>query len=76
MYVMNHYAACRNEQLFERADEFLPERWDRSVNGHTKKPFASLPFGFGTRACLGKPIITQFHAQMYSSVCQTVNVFC
>ncbi|KAK2171156.1 hypothetical protein NP493_1092g00050 [Ridgeia piscesae] len=56
MYVMNHYAACRNEQLFEKADEFIPERWDRSVHRHTKKPFASLPFGFGTRACLGKRI--------------------
>jgi len=74
MYVMNHYAACRNEQLFEKADEFIPERWDRSVHRHTKKPFASLPFGFGTRACLGKLMVTWFPVQIHSSVRQEANV--
>lgn len=38
-----------------RADEFLPERWfkdhDASLDVH---PFASLPYGYGARMCLGR----------------------
>ena len=56
MCVMNNYAACRSEAYFERANEFLPERWLREENNGTLKhhPFASLPFGYGTRSCIGK----------------------
>ena len=54
--VMNTYATCRSEKYFERANEFLPERWLRDENptGFKHHPFASLPFGYGTRSCIGK----------------------
>lgn len=58
MCVMNNYAACRSSEYFERANEFLPERWLRTERsgGPKHHPFASLPFGYGTRSCIGKRI--------------------
>jgi cytochrome P450 len=55
MFVLNHYAACRNEEIFEQPNEFMPERWDRE-EGHKIHAFASLPFGYGIRSCVGRRI--------------------
>ena len=41
---------CQSEKYFKNAPEFIPERW-LTDQIH---PFASLPFGFGTRNCLGR----------------------
>lgn len=41
------------EENFPEPDKYLPDRWSRD----SKDPpnvFASLPFGFGTRMCVGK----------------------
>ena len=49
------YVMGRNPELFEDPLEYKPERWLRD-DAH-KSPyhaFAFLPFGFGTRMCLGK----------------------
>ena len=51
------YVMGRNPKLFEDPLEYKPERWLRD-DSH-KSPyhaFALLPFGFGTRMCLGKYI--------------------
>ena len=46
------YTACRDPNVFDDPEEFRPERWlDKSKKYH---PFASLPFGHGTRMCVGK----------------------
>lgn len=53
--IFQHYVISNQEQYFKGSTEFLPERWlksDRSTSEH--HPFASLPFGFGKRMCLGK----------------------
>lgn len=45
------------EKHFPKAKEYIPERWlnDQSSTypgaGHK---FASLPFGFGSRSCIGR----------------------
>lgn len=60
--IFQHYAISNLEKYFPRSDEFLPERWLKSCpfdhqsvdierNHH---PFASLPFGYGRRMCLGR----------------------
>ena len=49
------YVMGRNPELFDDPLEYKPERWLRD-DSH-KSPyhaFATLPFGFGTRMCLGK----------------------
>ncbi|XP_003748577.1 ecdysone 20-monooxygenase [Galendromus occidentalis] len=47
----NSLIACRNEETFHRASEFIPERW---LDGRPQFPFALLPFGFGARMCPGR----------------------
>ena len=55
------YSMSRDESIFPDPDEFKPERWVREKE-HTskfndaKEVFSALPFGFGTRMCLGRRI--------------------
>ena len=49
----NSYLSGRSEELFKFPLEFKPERWLNEDVGKIH-PFASLPFGVGTRMCLGE----------------------
>ena len=49
----------RDEKLFEDAEAFRPERWLRkkdTIPVDTAEAFSSIPFGFGTRMCIGRRI--------------------
>jgi len=62
--IFPHYVLSNIPEYFPRPSEFLPERWlKKSADAapeecpiHQDKihPFASLPFSFGRRTCLGK----------------------
>ncbi|XP_074037564.1 cytochrome P450 301B1 [Leptinotarsa decemlineata] len=53
--IFQHYVISNLEQYFPRSKEFLPERWLKSCPfSKEQHPFASLPFGFGKRMCLGR----------------------
>lgn len=48
------YSLHRNEQYWDRPEEFLPERFDpRIPNQKPIDPYAYIPFSAGRRACLG-----------------------
>lgn len=47
-------ATCRLEEYFKEADKFRPERWIDPIEKTTIHPFSLLPFGWGTRMCMGK----------------------
>ena len=52
-----YYAMGRNEKLFDDPNCFKPERWLRNERNRMQDipdPFASLPFGFGKRMCIGR----------------------
>lgn len=51
--VFQHYVTGNEEKYFPDARHFLPERWLKS-NKCPFHPFASLPFGYGRRMCLGR----------------------
>ena len=49
----------RDEKLFEDAEVFRPERWLRkkdAIPTHIAEAFSSIPFGYGTRMCIGRRI--------------------
>ncbi|KAM5182343.1 25-hydroxyvitamin D-1 alpha hydroxylase, mitochondrial [Mantella aurantiaca] len=48
------YATSRDEKYFSDPNEFKPERWLMKDECH--HPYASIPFGFGKRSCIGKRI--------------------
>ncbi|KAK4317345.1 hypothetical protein Pmani_011567 [Petrolisthes manimaculis] len=52
-------ATVMDESVFPRAKEFLPERWLRHRPLGPIHPYASLPFGAGTRMCIGRRIAEQ-----------------
>ncbi|XP_014208635.1 probable cytochrome P450 49a1 [Copidosoma floridanum] len=55
--VFQHYVISNTERYFPRSSEFLPERWIGSGTLEAPAPrhaFASLPFGYGRRMCLGR----------------------
>ncbi|KAL9965305.1 hypothetical protein ACROYT_G029084 [Oculina patagonica] len=53
--VYSNYLSGRLEELFKFPLEFKPERWLNDDLGKIH-PFASLPFGVGTRMCIGRRI--------------------
>ncbi|XP_073817042.1 cytochrome P450 CYP12A2-like [Musca autumnalis] len=67
--VMVYLTLLNNDEYFPKASEFLPERWLRlpDVGGEvenkcppslkSKNPFIYLPFGFGSRSCVGRRIV-------------------
>lgn len=52
--IFQHYVMGNSEENFTDASEFRPERWMRRTPAQTHHAFASLPFGFGKRMCLGR----------------------
>ena len=67
LVLLSLYSSGRNEKYFSNPSAFNPERWDRILAKHdsnlVKDPFASLPFGHGKRACIGRRLA---EAQMYT----------
>ncbi|EEB11516.1 cytochrome P450, putative [Pediculus humanus corporis] len=61
--IFPHYVVGNLPEYFPKPQEFIPERWLKSSSGkfgekcpHENKihRFASLPFGYGRRTCLGR----------------------
>ena len=50
---------CRDPSVFPNPEVFLPERWKRGSDIRVKNAFALLPFGFGTRSCIGQRFAEQ-----------------
>lgn len=55
VFYLWNFAHRKQEKLFYDSEAFKPERWLRN-NENPVHDFASLPFGFGPRACTGKRI--------------------
>ncbi|XP_072049592.1 1,25-dihydroxyvitamin D(3) 24-hydroxylase, mitochondrial-like [Amphiura filiformis] len=66
----NFYTASRDPKLFDNPNEFKPERWLQNEKKY--HPFASLPFGHGTRMCVGRRLAQQ---EMYLVLSELVRNF-
>lgn len=55
-HILSHY----DDNVFPESEKFIPERWLKACehsgfpSAKTAHPFAYLPFGFGSRTCIGK----------------------
>lgn len=61
---MSMYTSSRNENYFIAPNEFRPDRWNRQPNNKYSgviEPFATIPYGFGARSCIGQKMA---HSQM------------
>lgn len=57
MIRMPLYVMGRDPELFDDPQQYRPERWLRDETHKSGyHAFASLPFGFGTRMCIGKRV--------------------
>ncbi|XP_078676342.1 cholesterol side-chain cleavage enzyme, mitochondrial-like [Branchiostoma floridae x Branchiostoma belcheri] len=55
--LMSLYDMARDPRLFKDPEEYRPERWLRgSEDRADTHPYAFLPFGFGTRSCVGRRV--------------------
>ncbi|XP_042881581.1 probable cytochrome P450 301a1, mitochondrial [Penaeus japonicus] len=61
-----------DEEVFPRAKEFIPDRWSRDRPLGPIHPYASLPFGAGTRMCIGRRIAEQ---EMYTFLARVMQRF-
>ncbi|XP_034243992.1 probable cytochrome P450 49a1 isoform X3 [Thrips palmi] len=53
--IFQHYVASNQERYFPAAGSFRPSRWLREESPQCPvHPFASLPFGYGRRMCIGR----------------------
>jgi len=71
MVVYNNYLSGRSKELFKCHLEYKPERWLSEELGKIH-PFSSLPFGVGSRMCIGRRIA---EAEMYLLAAKLVQRF-
>ncbi|XP_063610463.1 probable cytochrome P450 49a1 [Penaeus indicus] len=57
--LMLNYEDTQKDTAFPRPHEFLPERWLRGNDLAASHAFALLPFGAGTRMCVGRRLAEQ-----------------
>ncbi|CAH1779130.1 unnamed protein product [Owenia fusiformis] len=70
--LLNHMGCCRDEKVFKNADQFIPERWYRKEGRADHHAFASVPFSYGVRSCVGRRIA---ELELYLALCRISNEF-
>lgn len=65
-------AACRREENFWRAREFIPERWVKPTPPHA--PSLVAPFGRGRRMCPGKRFVDLELHLLLAKVCTVTDI--
>ncbi|KAI8509200.1 hypothetical protein Bbelb_130480 [Branchiostoma belcheri] len=60
------YHMARDPNMYKNPEQFRPERWLRNSEDYVEThPYAYLPFGFGTRSCIGK-----FDGEWQKQICK------
>jgi cytochrome P450 len=54
--VLPLYVMQRSPRLFERPDDFEPERWNDDATGQVFERYAYIPFSTGPRICIGQAL--------------------
>jgi cytochrome P450 len=56
MVIAHNQTICLDPKIYEDPDEFRPDRWTRPKS-QQPPPAAWLPFGLGSRACIGQHLV-------------------
>ena len=76
LVLISAYAMGRDVSNFPNPDNFQPERWLRKSNNGKINSFASLPFGFGSRSCIGKKMAEQQMEYFLEQFFKNFNLHC
>uniref|UniRef100_A0A1B6CMB7 Cytochrome P450 n=1 Tax=Clastoptera arizonana TaxID=38151 RepID=A0A1B6CMB7_9HEMI len=71
--IFQHYVISNSERYFTDPNKFIPERWLKS-NKKQHHAFASLPFGYGRRMCLGRRFAELEIQTIIAKIIQKFNV--
>ena len=77
VYVFTHYHMGNSPRYIDQPEKFMPERWLRSdPNNQLDKihPFLILPFGHGSRMCIGKRFAEQEVSIFLAKIIQKFSV--
>ncbi|XP_078595814.1 1,25-dihydroxyvitamin D(3) 24-hydroxylase, mitochondrial-like isoform X1 [Branchiostoma floridae x Branchiostoma japonicum] len=65
------YDMARDPRLYKDPEEYRPERWLRGAEDYVDThPYAYLPFGFGTRSCIGRRVAETELQVLLAKICQ------
>lgn len=70
--IFQHYVMSNSEEYFSEASQFKPERWLQRTPTQKHHAFASLPFGYGKRMCLGRRFA---ELEIQTIICKMVQAF-
>ncbi|XP_047027668.1 probable cytochrome P450 49a1 isoform X1 [Helicoverpa zea] len=70
--IFQHYVMGNTDDYFSNASEFRPERWLNRCPAQKHHAFASLPFGYGKRMCLGRRFA---ELEIHTVICKMVQTF-
>ncbi|XP_040578873.1 cytochrome P450 315a1, mitochondrial isoform X2 [Lepeophtheirus salmonis] len=65
------YTMSRNPNYFTKPEHFMPQRWDI-----TPSSFASIPFGFRARSCIGKKLAELSMETLIKGLIQRYKIHC
>ncbi|CAH1264842.1 CYP27A1 [Branchiostoma lanceolatum] len=69
--LLSLYDMARDPRLYKDPEEYRPERWLRGAEGYVDThPYAYLPFGFGTRSCIGRRVAETELQVLLAKICQ------
>lgn len=49
----------KSEKYFKNCEKYDPKRWLKEYNSDPINPYTSMPFGFGSRMCIGRRLAEQ-----------------
>lgn len=68
--LLSPYVMHRHPDLWDRPDEFVPERFESTADAPKRDKFAWFPFGGGQRQCIGRNLAMMEVKMVVAMVCQ------